>query len=46
MSPLAELPPRPLTTLNKVWLLVLRAYLIAAAGLVLARIVTLATSGN
>jgi NRAMP (natural resistance-associated macrophage protein)-like metal ion transporter len=46
MSPLAELPPRPLTTLNKVWLLVLRAYLIAAAGLVLARIVTLAASGD
>jgi len=45
MPPLSELPPRPLTTLNKVWLIVLRAYLIVAAGLVLARIVTLATGG-
>jgi NRAMP (natural resistance-associated macrophage protein)-like metal ion transporter len=44
MPPLAELPPRPLTTLNKVWLIVLRAYLVVAAGLVLARIVTLATN--
>jgi Mn2+/Fe2+ NRAMP family transporter len=45
MPPLAELPPRPLTTANRVWLLVLRAYLIVAAGLVLSRIVTLATGG-
>jgi Mn2+/Fe2+ NRAMP family transporter len=45
MRPLAELPPRPLTTLNKIWLLVLRAYLVVAAGLVLARILTLATAG-
>jgi Mn2+/Fe2+ NRAMP family transporter len=45
MPPLAELPSRPLTTLNKVWLLVLRAYLVVAAGLVLVRILTLATVG-
>jgi hypothetical protein len=45
MPPLAELPPRQLTTANRVWLLVLRAYLIVAAGLVLSRIVTLATGG-
>jgi NRAMP (natural resistance-associated macrophage protein)-like metal ion transporter len=45
MPPLAELPPRPLTMLNKVWLLVLRAYLVVAAGLVLVRIITLATVG-
>jgi Mn2+/Fe2+ NRAMP family transporter len=45
MPPLAELPPRPLTMLNKVWLLVLRAYLVVAAGLVLLRILTLATVG-
>jgi hypothetical protein len=44
MPPLAELSPRELTTLNRVWLFVLRAYLIVAAGLVLARIVTLATA--
>jgi len=35
MPPLAELPPRALTALNGVWLLVLRAYLVVAAGLVL-----------
>jgi Mn2+/Fe2+ NRAMP family transporter len=46
MPPLANLPPRHLTTLNRTWLLVLRAYLIVAAGLVLVRIVTLATSGD
>jgi len=46
MPPLAELPPRQLTTLNRVWLVVLRAYLIVAAGLVLVRIIQLATSGD
>jgi hypothetical protein len=34
-----------LTTLNRVWLIVLRGYLIVAAGLVLVRIVQLATAG-
>ena len=46
MPPLAELPLRQLTTLNRVWLFVLRVYLIVAAGLVLVRIVTLATGGT
>ncbi len=46
MPPLAELPPRPLTMPNKVWLLVLRAYLVVAGGLVLVRILTLATAGG
>ena len=46
MPPLAELPLRQLTTLNRVWLFVLRAYLIVAAGLVLLRIFTLATGGT
>ena len=46
MPPLPELPPRQLTPLNRVWLLVLRAYLIVAAGLVLLRILTLATGGT
>jgi len=46
MPPLPELPPRPLTALNRIWLFVLRVYLIVAAGLVLLRIVTLATSGT
>jgi natural resistance-associated macrophage protein len=45
MPPLTDLPRRRLTTLNRVWLFVLRAYLIIAAGLVLVRIVTLATGG-
>src|SRR5215471_3148513 len=40
MPPLTELPPRQLTALHRVWLLVLRAYLIIAAGLVLVRIIT------
>jgi NRAMP (natural resistance-associated macrophage protein)-like metal ion transporter len=44
MPPLSELPPRQLTALNRIWLFVLRVYLIVAAGLVLLRIVTLATS--
>jgi NRAMP (natural resistance-associated macrophage protein)-like metal ion transporter len=42
MPPLDQLPPARLTTLNRVWLVVLRAYLVVAAGLVLIRIVTLA----
>jgi hypothetical protein len=46
MPPLAELPPRQLTMLNPVWLFVLRAYLILAGGLVLVRILTLATGGT
>jgi Mn2+/Fe2+ NRAMP family transporter len=46
MPPLAELPPRQLTKLNRIWLVVLRAYLIVAAGLVLVRIVQLAMSGD
>jgi NRAMP (natural resistance-associated macrophage protein)-like metal ion transporter len=45
MPPLVELLPRQLTTLNRVWLVALRAYLIVAAGLVLVRIVQLATGG-
>jgi len=45
MPPLTDLPPRHLTTLNRAWLFVLRAYLIVAAGLVLVRILTLATGG-
>jgi NRAMP (natural resistance-associated macrophage protein)-like metal ion transporter len=45
MPPLAELPPRPLMALNRVWLLVLRTYLVVAAGLVLVRIVNLAMNG-
>ncbi|MBO0736257.1 MAG: hypothetical protein J2P48_06775 [Alphaproteobacteria bacterium] len=45
MPSLTQLPARRLTALNRVWLVVLRAYLFVAAGLVLVRILTLATSG-
>jgi hypothetical protein len=45
MPPLSELPPARLTTLDRVWLIVLRGYLIVAAGLVLVRIVQLAMAG-
>jgi len=42
MPPLDELPPAQLTLLKRVWLIVLRAYLVVAAGLVLVRIIMLA----
>jgi Mn2+/Fe2+ NRAMP family transporter len=43
MPPLVELPPGRLTPLNRAWMTVLRAYLLLAGGLVLVRIVQLAT---
>ncbi|MDW3688397.1 divalent metal cation transporter [Cupriavidus sp. CV2] len=46
MPPLAELPVLKLTLLNRVWMLVLRGYLMVAAGLVLVRIVTLVAAGH
>jgi NRAMP (natural resistance-associated macrophage protein)-like metal ion transporter len=45
MPPLGELPPARLTTLNRIWLIVLRGYLVVAAGLVLVRIAQLALAG-
>jgi hypothetical protein len=45
MPPLHELPPARLTTLSRIWLIVLRGYLVVAAGLVLVRILQLATTG-
>jgi len=45
MPPLSELAPGRLTMLNRVWLIVLRGYLIVAAGFVLVRIVQLAIAG-
>jgi NRAMP (natural resistance-associated macrophage protein)-like metal ion transporter len=45
MPSLDQLPPAQLTSLERVWLIVLRGYLLVAAGLVLARIVMLAV-GN
>ena len=46
MPPLGDLPPARLTTLNRLWLIVLRGYLVLAGGLVLARITLLAISGS
>jgi hypothetical protein len=43
MPPLDQLPPARLTTPSRIWLIVLRGYLVLAAGLVLVRIVLLAT---
>jgi hypothetical protein len=45
MPPLDRLPPARLSTLNRIWMVVLRAYLVIAAGLVLLRIFRLATVG-
>ncbi len=42
MPPLAELPTARLTAVSRVWMIVLRGYLIVAGGLVLVRIVQLA----
>ena len=42
MPPVEGLAPRPLTLLDRVWMGVLRAYLVLAASLVLVRIVSLA----
>ncbi len=46
MPPLATLPPARLTLGKEIWMIVLRFYLLAAGGLVLARIVRLALSGT
>ncbi len=43
MPPLAQLPPATLSAASRVWMGVLRLYLVAAAGLVLLRIIGLAT---
>jgi hypothetical protein len=42
MPPLNQLPPAQLTPLARIWLAVLRSYLVVAGGLVLWRIVELA----
>ena len=46
MPPIPTLPPARLTLLSRVWMIVLRAYLACAGGLVLIRIVQLATTKN
>jgi Mn2+/Fe2+ NRAMP family transporter len=45
MPPLDQLAPAQLTVLNRTWMIVLRTYLVVAAGLVLLRIFWLATAG-
>jgi Mn2+/Fe2+ NRAMP family transporter len=46
MPPLDELPPAHMTPLTRIWMVVLRGYLVIAGGLVLVRIVQLATSSG
>jgi hypothetical protein len=46
MPPLAQLSPARMTPLTRMWLAVLRGYLVLAAGLVLWRIVALALSAG
>ena len=45
MPPLGALPPARLTLLNRVWMGVLRAYLVVAAGLLLFKLFHMAISG-
>lgn len=45
MPPLDQLPPARLSKLSRIWMIVLRGYLVVAAGLVLVRIFQLATAG-
>ena len=44
MPPLRELSPMRMTPLTRIWMVVLRGYLVVAAGLVLVRIIELATA--
>ncbi len=46
MPPLDQLPPGRLTTFSRVWMIVLRGYLVVAGGLVLIRIVQLAVGSH
>ena len=46
MPPLDQLPPAHMTPLTRIWMVVLRGYLALAGGLVLMRIVYLATAGS
>jgi hypothetical protein len=45
MPPLDQLPPARLPLASRVWMIVLRGYLVIAGGLVLFRIFQLATGG-
>ena len=46
MPPLGQLAPQRITGLTRVWMVVLRGYLVVAGGLVLIRIVVLATAAS
>lgn len=46
MAPLSELPPAHLSRASRLWMGVLRLYLVVAAGLVLIRIVALALGSS
>jgi len=46
MPPLDQLPPAQLSLLSRIWMIVLRGYLVLAGGLVLVRIFQLATAGG
>lgn len=46
MPPVDDLPPARLTPLARIWMIALRGYLIVAGGLVLLRIIELATVGQ
>jgi Mn2+/Fe2+ NRAMP family transporter len=46
MPPLAELPPARLSLASRLWMIVLRGYLLVAGGLVLVRIIQLAMGGG
>jgi hypothetical protein len=46
MLPLAELAPARMTPLTRIWMVVLRGYLVLAGGLVLVRIIQLAVAGS
>jgi hypothetical protein len=45
MPPLSELPRAQLSVLSRIWITVLRGYLVVAGGLILVRIFELATAG-
>jgi len=46
MPPISELPAPHMTPLTRIWMIVLRGYLVIAGGLVLVRIIQLATTGE
>jgi NRAMP (natural resistance-associated macrophage protein)-like metal ion transporter len=46
MPPLDELAPQRMTPLTRIWMMALRSYLVVAGGLVLVRIVALATGAG